>query len=171
MSLKTLVQSRLNMSDADIAKELNTPSVERRDTTRYTWAGLVLKFGTVTVATMRAALNSVPNVGPLVNEILTSTGVDFSLDETQGMLDALAPTLGAQAVAGLKSIGRYLVSPYIADGNLGTVTTDQIAACRAEIAIESVQSKLATVLNEIVGPMVSAGGTWADVKTAIAGVD
>lgn len=171
MSLKTLVQSRLEMTDADIATELNTPSLERRDSTRYTWAGLVLKFGTVTVATMRAALNAVPNVGPLVTEILTSTGVDFSLDETQSMLDTLSPSLGAQAVAGLKNIGRYQVSPYIADGNLGTVTTDQIAACRAEIAADAVRSKLATAINETLQPAITNGATWAELKTLFAGIE
>lgn len=171
MSLKTLVQSRLDMSDEAIAKELNTPSVERRDSTHYTWAGLVLKFGTVTVAKMRAALTAVPNVGPLVDGILTSVGVDFSLDETQGMLDTLAPALGANAVAGLKAIGRYQITPYIADGGTGDVTTDQIAAVRGEIAVDAVRSKLATAFNEVLQPAITNGATWDEVKAMFAGIE
>lgn len=167
MSLKTLVQSRLNMSDAEIATELNTASIERRDTTRYTWAGLVLKFGTVTVATMRAALNAVPNVGPLVTEILTSTGVDFSLDETQGMLDSLAPTLGANAVAGLKSIGRQFISPYNADGNLGTVTEQEVAAARLDYITRRDAGVFWSAVQNQIGQMIDAGNTVEEIKAAL----
>ena len=171
MSLQNLVASRLNMTDADIATELNAATVPRTDATRYTWAGLALRFGTSTVAAMRAALIAVPNVGPLVDSILTSSGVDFSLDETQAMLDSLSGVFDAQSTAALKSIGRWNVSPYVADGGTGNVTTEQIAVARENIAIEAVRSKLATALNEVIWPLVSAGGSWADVQAAIAGIE
>ena len=171
MTIEQLIADKLHLTDAEIVADLNAATVPRTDATRYTWAGLALRFGTSTVAAMRAALIAVPNVGPLVDSILTSSGIDFSLDETQAMLDSLSGVFGANSTAALKSIGRWNVSPYVADGGTGNVTTEQIAVARAAIAIEAVRSKLATALNEVIQPLIGTGADWAAVKAAFAGID
>lgn len=166
-TLAQLITLHLNKTDAEIVTALNTLTMSRVDSTKYTWAGLAMQFGTTTVAGMRSQLIAVPHVGPLVCEILTSTGIDFSLPESQSMLTSLIPVLGETAVNNLKAIGVTSISEYQDAGFAGTVTLAEVTAARAVLEAESqrlaTEQRAATAWNVIVNTAVSEGKTWGQI--------
>jgi hypothetical protein len=164
MTINDLVTPLLARTDAEIVAVLNASTVQKSDSTRYTWAGLMLRFGTATCMGLSQLLDTIKGSDP-IKSVLINPGVDFSLDETQGMLDQLAPALGAESTAALKAIGRWTVTPYNDAGFDGQVTIEQVTAARTAVVTES---WWATVQNEIVNPLLAAGASKAEIKAAIA---
>lgn len=171
---KQLVADRLNLSDADIASQVNALSVHKTDSQRWTSAGLAKRIGRVAVGTLDEILKQ--SVGcEWIRLLLAGGGVDFSDAETQEAIEDLRGAIGDDMANSLKAIGRWSVSPWSEAGGESPATEAEIATLRAEIlasqAVAAVQAKWASVQNEIVNPMIPLGATWAEIKAAIAEVE
>lgn len=165
-TLSQLVSPHLNKTASEIVDILNAKTVQIIDNQKYTWAGLSLKFGTVTVAGMRTLLVAVPEVGPLITEILTSTGIDFSLEESQTMLTSLEPVLGAERVLALKSIGISNISPYQEAGFQGDVSEEDVSEVLADLIQRRDAGAYWSRVLAVVNPMIDAGNSADEIKTA-----
>jgi len=172
MTNDQLVNARLHLDDKTIVEDLNAPTIPKTDASRWTWAGLALRFGSKTVGQFDELLKSTPGYD-WVRLLLAGGGIDFSSDATQAALEALRPKLDA-ATDALKTIGLYQVTPWKDAGNPNDVTEPEVATIRAAIMAESAKAALAakwaTVQNEIVNPMVANGNTWDEIKIEIAKV-
>ncbi len=171
--LNSIVASNLGSSDADIAKMLNALTVQKTDAQRWTWAGLVLRFGAETVGQLDELLKVTPGYG-WVRLLLAGGGIDFSDTHTQDSLENLRGILGS-TVDTLKAIGIWHVSPWSDAGHEGEASAEGVATIRAEVraaaARSTLEAKWAAVCNEIVNPSIATGATWADIKAAIAEVE
>lgn len=171
MSLVELVRPLVDShTDAEIAAILNAPTVAKTDSQKYTWAGLMLRFGAPVCMQLAGVLEAIPGSAPILSSLI-NPGIDFSLDMTQAMLDQFVGALGAENVSNLKAVGRWSVSPWNDAGFEGEVTVEQVAEARADI--ESVRFRQQTaavsarVWNEIVNPAVAQGQSWAEIVAAI----
>ena len=168
-SLIQLITPHLDKTDAEIAETLNAMTMTRPDPTKYTWAGLILKFGVGPVASMRTALLAVPDLGPLISEVLQG-GIDFSLEESQTMLTQLVPVLGQEAVANLKAIGICPISEYQDAGFEGVLTEQEVADVRAEIAATATAAAIQTWCGQVRAILANDGNgkTIQELKALIA---
>jgi hypothetical protein len=123
-----------------VAAALNAPTEEIVDSTMYTDRHLIVTLGPDAFRLVAATLDGLEALDPLVkrvNRLLGSTGVDFSLPLTQGMIDTIylatqaneneAYRWSTEVRDALKHVGRRPAS--IAQVQLGSaVTADQCQA-------------------------------------------
>jgi hypothetical protein len=171
MSNESLVASRLNLSDEEIATELNTRSIQKTDSKPYTWNGISLLLGPEIVGGIFQVIRAVPAIGWVENSL--TAGVDFSLPGTQAILDQLAQIEAcAPYIDALKEIGVFTVSPWKDAGNSSDVTQEQVAAIRASILASQqraeVSAWVANLINEVIQPAVGDGKTKSEIKALIA---
>ena len=171
MSNTSLVASRLNLTDAEIATELNALTVRKTDSTRYTWAGLATRFNDAAlISTIYAQLSAVPTMSWAV-ALLAGVGIDFSTDITQGALEQLRPAFGDGTTDALKAIGVWHVSPWKDAGNAVDVTVEEVAEIRAQIETDdakaAVQRWWNNILNEKVNQIISEVTSEAEGKAAV----
>ena len=135
MSLRSLIeQLGSDKTATELVVLLNAESVEVRDNQLYTWAGVALAVGPTNAEYLRLALES-NGIGWAVHQ-LGGSGIQLSLDLTQGMLNQFAQG-GVPGCAELALIGVHHVSPFVANGGEGLVTTEQVQAALLEIQKES----------------------------------
>lgn len=94
-TLAQLIAPHLGSTDAEIVALLNAPSVSVVDSTRWTYAGLALRFGPQAIGQIDETLKQTPGYD-WVRLLLAGTGIDFSDAVTQAALEGLRR---AQAVA------------------------------------------------------------------------
>lgn len=109
-----------------VASVLNANDVDVVDDTYYTSRYLVTLLGVDTYRIVSGSLAAIGEVDPLVKDIhqtLNTTGVDFSTELTQGMIDLLGANAGwpQELIDTLKAIGRSQTS--IALKELGAAVT------------------------------------------------
>jgi hypothetical protein len=172
-NLSTRISTMLNLSDAEIVSELNALTVRQIDSQRWTWAGLALRFGSETVGQIDEMLKESAGYD-WVRLLLAGGGIDFSTEQTQDALESLRSVLGTMTDS-LKGVGIWYVSPWADAGRDGLASIDDVALIRSQLLVaanrEALESKWATVCNEIVNPAIASGSTWAAIKAAIAEVE
>lgn len=171
-TLKSAVQAiGPQKTAAQIVTELGELDVKSTDSTPYTWSGVsdkLIRAG-IPVSAIDTLIASLPQVegGVTLNASLTSGGADFSLPSIQAGLDAVGVSFGpdsAPLIAALKAIGVTYDSRWkILDlGELPTVEQVQTVLDQLEV-----ESWAATVINNIIQPMIDAGNTKAEIITAV----
>lgn len=119
-----------NLTDAEAATTANTASVRKTDSTLKNSRAIIQKIGVTKAQSLYTALGLAGL--RLVQELLGGDGIDFSSDQTQGMIDTLvtAQAFSAEDGAALKAIGVWFVSPYTEAGGSGTATAEDFASAR-----------------------------------------
>ena len=128
MSLESLIQSRINLTAEEIQAELNAKTVRKTNSVRFTWTGLLEKFGEEACNSINEKIGDGP-----VSKALSGIGIDFSLDKTQDGLEAKRSFLGDTVVDSLKSLGVYYITPYQQEGYVGEVTLEEVISVRQSI--------------------------------------
>ena len=168
-TLTQLITPHLGSTDAEIVALLNAATVSVVDSTRWTYAGLALRFGPAAIGQIDETLKQTPGYD-WVRLLLAGTGIDFSDAVTQSALEGLRGVLGDN-VDGLKAIGLRSVSPYQNAGFKGDVTVEEVAEARAVAAAETQrltpEQRATTAWNEIVNPAVSQGQSWSAIVQSI----
>lgn len=137
LALKTLIESRLADTDAEIAGWCNTPSItvtrERFVTTRT----LMAELGPVAANDILTKLETAAAQNPLINRTLlmlrpSEGGIDVALDAVVGQLNALVPVVLSQAEAdSVSGLAEMLVSP-ASNMGLTLVTEGDVQFARAQ---------------------------------------
>jgi len=170
-TLSQLVSPHLDKTAAEIATILNAPTVARTDDQLWTWGGLNDRFEPTMVGTIAEVLSAMPGTKAMQFQLI-NPGVDFSLDKTQEVLEGLraVPQLAAYIDA-LKAIGRWSESPWQAAGNTGDVTAEQVAQVLADLITRRDAGAYWSRVLAVVNPMIDAGNTASEIKTAAMGVE
>jgi len=168
-TLAQLITPHLDKTAAEIATILNAPTITVTDNQLWTSAGLALMFGPQAVGQIDETLKATPGFD-WVRLLLAGKGIDFSSDMVQAALESLRGVLGS-TVDGLKSIGVRSVSPYQNAGHEGTVTEQQVSPVLADLITRRDAGAYWSRVLAVVNPMIDAGDTAAEIKTAAAGVE
>ena len=168
MTLQQLVSPHLDKTASEIADVLNAQTVTVTDNQLWTSAGLALKFGPQVVGQIDETLKATPGFD-WVRLLLAGKGIDFSSDVTQAALESLRGVLGGRLDA-LKAIGVRSVSPYQHVGFEGDVTVEQVATVRDDLIQRRDAGAYWSRVLAVVNPMIDAGDSADDIKTADAGV-
>lgn len=98
---------------------------------------------------------------------LAGGGIDFSLETTQNTLESLraVPALAAH-IDNLKAIGVRQISPYQAAGFEGSVSAEEIEPIRTDLIQRRLAGAYWSRVLAVVNPMLDAGNTAAEIKTA-----
>lgn len=107
-----------------ITSALNTPSVEVRDDSMYTWAGIALLIGPEGAEGLRVALES-NGMGWVVHQ-LGGSGIQLSNPMVQGAMTLFGNSLPGATT--LKEAGIKTVSIWTADGRSGSATNADVQA-------------------------------------------
>lgn len=115
MTLADLILSNgwLSKTPAEIMALLSVPSVERRDDSLYTWAGVALVIGPQNAEGLRLALEA-NGLGWAVHQ-LGGSGIQLSQPLVQQMLTQFAAA-GVAGCAELAAVGISHVTPWQAAG-------------------------------------------------------
>ena len=174
MDLKDAIQREdfSLLSDAEVAAAFNADVELSRDSTPYLWGGLNIKLlelgvSPTIVASWDQTIVDLPG-GTMLGEMLRSGGVDLSLDAVLGPLQAAVGLGDANAdilLNALLSIGITMGKKWELSALETLPTEAEVAAARS--AIQNEQA-VATLMNEVIQPMISNGATVAEIKTAVA---
>jgi len=179
MNLSGLIKANnlQNSTAAEIVAALNEPTEYRTHASEVGYRGITLKYGPTFAATVLGKLKAAAASNPLLDATyiaICASGIDFSADVTQGMIDQLqaANVFTSDEASKLKSIGIWQISKAEAN-NLGTITEDQATAALAEIVEEqavNVHSQLvAYVHNEVFN--ANRYATMAELKATVAAIE
>lgn len=124
-------------TDAEAATAANALTVKKTDSALKNSRAIIHIVGVTKAQTLYAALATAGL--QVVQELLGGDGIDFSSDQTQGMIDQLvtAGAFSSQDGAALKAIGVWYVSPYAEQGGIGTATTKDFTAARKYMTLRS----------------------------------
>ena len=157
---------------AAVAAILNAQSINVSDSTYYTSRYLVTLLGPDNYRLVSGSLAAIGSQDPLVKDIhqtLNTTGVDFSTELTQGMIDLLGANAGwsQELIDTLKAIGRSKTS--LAIQELGSaVTAEQCeAAWMRDILTATVRDRSATARYGIEGGSIT---TLEQLNAVLGGV-
>ncbi len=146
MTLRELI-AHLNLSGtaAEIAGELNTKSIEVKDSELHTYAWIANKYGAQFVAVADAALKAAGL--EWIRMQLSGTGLDFSHPETIAMVDALvgAGVITPDQASKIKEIGIRYISPYEQYFGEGQIATEEMVATALSPPIVRAQERIATI--------------------------
>lgn len=154
-----------------VASVLNANDVDVVDNTYYTSRYLVTLLGVDTYRIVSGSLAAIGEVDPLVRDIhqtLATTGVDFSTDLTQQMIDQIGAVASwpVEVINQLKAIGRFTRSP--AEQYLGAaVTADE---CQDVWVKSELRDHITNVASNALSKVLSGEiGTLQDLKTYLGG--
>lgn len=144
------------------------------DSTAYTWSGLSEKLVTagvdpMVIAGMASVVNALPG-GDMLDRMLSSGGVNFAGPVVRAQLAAAAQQSPeyATVIAAMLAIGATTGPRWQRAGLQSLPTEQQIQAALNTI---EAQQKFAQFANETLPQMITAGTTWAAVKSAFAEVE
>lgn len=140
--LVQFVRQHRNLPADQILAAVNARSVERRDDDLWHWTGLAEQVGLELVGQLDVILD---NPGSKwVRESLAGHGLQISSSLTQAALEGMRPVLGDVAVASLKAVGIWYVSPWQNAGNAGDATLEQVQD--AIITVENEEDTIAAAI-------------------------
>ena len=163
-TLAQLIAPYLDKTDAEIVSLLNADTVTVRDSQLWTSAGLALIFGPEAVGQIDEVLKATPGYD-WVRLLLAGKGIDFSSDVTQASLESLRGILGGQ-VDSLKAIGVRQITPYQEAGFEGNVSIEAVAASHAELLTRRNAGAYWSRVLAVVNPMIDAGDSAEEIKSA-----
>lgn len=171
-TLMGLIQSYPDDADVNqILADLTAKNIVEKDSTLYTYRTLVIRYGLTFAGTIMAKLDAASASNPLIKATylaVCSTGIDFSVDAAQGMIDQLTGPLFTQDEADkLKALG-VLTFSRLDKANLVGITTDDITQAMADrIYIRDVYNWFNNLFNQI-APQIESGTISKDqIKTII----
>lgn len=136
-ALKTLIESRLADTDAEIAGWCNTPSITVTSERFVTTRTLMAELGPVAADAILTKLETAAEQMPLVNRTLlmlrpSEGGIDVALPAVVGQLNALVPDVLSQAEANSVSVlAQRLVSP-ASNAGLSIITEGDVQFARTQ---------------------------------------
>jgi hypothetical protein len=98
-------------------------------------------------------------------------GRDLSTDDSQSIVESLRATIGDAFTDALLWLGRRMVSPYQNAGFEGEATLEEVAEIHADLITRRDAGAYWSRVLAVVNPMIDAGNTAAEIKTAAAGVE
>lgn len=167
-TLAELIQPHIDLTTQEIVDLLNAATVQVTDNSLWTSAGLALSFGPTIVGQIDEVLKATPGYD-WVRLLLAGKGIDFSSDVTQASLESLRPILGEQVDA-LKAIGIRNISRYQNAGFEGTLTFEEVDPVRTDLRTRRDAGAYWARVLAVVNPMIDAGNTAEEIKTAATGV-
>lgn len=143
-----------------VASVLNANDVDVVDDTYYTSRYLVTLLGVDTYRIVSGSLAAIGEVDPLVKDIhqtLNTTGVDFSTELTQGMIDLLGANAGwsQELIDRLKAIGRSKTSLALKELGAAVTAEECEAAWMKDILTATVRDRSATARYGIDGGTIT----------------
>lgn len=173
--LADYIRANPSLDNAAVLSAVNSLSVQRTDSTPYTWSGLSaqLSLRDVSAEAIVAFEMLVPNLpgGSLLDKLLTSGGADFTLAPLRAALAAAASAQDADGqalIAAVLSVGVWHVSPWQAAGNSGDATLEEVQAARAAVALDTLRRQIVDRYNAVIGAVDTGAVTdWTEARAAL----
>jgi hypothetical protein len=180
MGLLSAVQTAgTSRTSAEVLQWLGESVEVSRDRTAYTWAGLSDRLGLTITAGVRQLVNVLKQQGgeeqmlaaELFDDSLKSGGVNFAsptvqaaLEQIRAGLDQAGQAQGVALVRALLSLGITYAPRYTLYGLRELPRLEEIEAAQRQAAQKA---RLVAWQNEILNPLLAAGGTVEEVLDAI----
>lgn len=125
---------------AAVVTLLNTPSVQRTNTSRQIFGDVKGKLGIDLFRKLLAAMNTAGTLDPVIDGASTqfkAVGLNFADPDVRESVDAmkLAGLLTQAEADAVKALGIWYETPFVAAGGTGTITAAEVQAGTAVLSM------------------------------------